>query len=239
MFEKLFKYRGVQTRHRNAPLAPQRVAYLSHRAEQGSAKATLLNIARELLVICRYVPLLPRHQIDAADIEVAAQRWARRSPHLGLFESTPEVRALPSTGITRLQRYYDPLRVPAGPPSISRALEFTSARPGVPPLAQTTFPACRAHYPGGPFRRTCRSLAGRCCLPRYSGGSASTTSLSRPAQASLKLRPAGLLSHPRRPLSQGSNPARYQAKSLVSYQTYRLLSGWDFHPPVICAVGAH
>jgi hypothetical protein len=30
------------------------------------------------------------------------------------------------------------------------ALEFTSARPGVPPLAQTTFPACRAHYPDGP-----------------------------------------------------------------------------------------
>src|SRR6266568_2094457 len=25
-----------------------------------------------------------------------------------------------------------------------------STRTGVPPLAQTTFPACRAHYPGGP-----------------------------------------------------------------------------------------
>ena len=78
MFEKLFKYRSVQARHRNAPLAQERVAYLSHRAEQGSAKATLLNIARELLVICRYVRLLPRHQIDATEIEVAAQRWARR-----------------------------------------------------------------------------------------------------------------------------------------------------------------
>ena len=27
-------------------------------------------------------------------------------------------------------------------------------------------------------------------------------------------------------------------KPLVSYQTYRLLSGWDFHPEVICALGA-
>lgn len=78
MFEKLFKYRGVQARHRNAPLAQERVAYLSHRAEQGSAMGTLLNIARELLVVCRYVQLLPLHEIDSTEIEVAAQRWARQ-----------------------------------------------------------------------------------------------------------------------------------------------------------------
>ena len=62
----------------------------------------------------------------------------------------PEVRVLPFTGITRLQRYYDPLRVSVGPPSLPRALELTSAPTEVPPIAQTTFPACRAHYPGGP-----------------------------------------------------------------------------------------
>jgi hypothetical protein len=151
----------------------------------------------------------------------------------------PEARALPSTGITRLRRYYSPLRVPPGPPSLPRALEFASARTGVPPLAQTAFPACRARYPGGPGRCTCRWLPGRCGLPRFSGGSASTTSLSRPARASLALRPAGLLSHPKWPLSQGSSPARYRAEPLVSYQTYRQLSGWDFHPLVICAIGAH
>ena len=44
----------------------------------------------------------------------------------------PEVRALPSTGITRLQRYYDPLRVPAGPPSLPRALEFLHPNWGSP-----------------------------------------------------------------------------------------------------------
>jgi len=78
MSEKLFQYRGVQARHRNAPLAQEREAYLSHRAEQGSAKGTLLNIARELLVVCRYVHLFPLHEIDAAAIQVAAQRWARQ-----------------------------------------------------------------------------------------------------------------------------------------------------------------
>ena len=115
----------------------------------------------------------------------------------------------------------------------------TLAPNGSPPITRTTFPTCRAHYPGGSSGCACRLLPCSCSLPQMAGGSASALSLSRPAQASLKLRPAGLLSHPRRPLSQSSNPARYQAKSLVSYQTYRLLSGWDFHPPVICAVGAH
>src|SRR5208337_1011773 len=32
--------------------------------------------------------------------------------HLAFFESTPEVRALPSAGITRLQRSYYPVRLP-------------------------------------------------------------------------------------------------------------------------------
>jgi hypothetical protein len=76
-------------------------------------------------------------------------------------------------------------------------------------------------------------------LPRFAGGSASTTSLSRPAQASLTLRPARLLNRPRRPLSRGFDPASYPTKPLVSYQTYRLLSGWILPPPVIRAFAGH
>ena len=71
------------------------------------------------------------------------------------------------------------------------------------------------------------------------GGSASALSLSRPAQASLTLRPTGSLSHPRRPLSRGSSPASYPAKPLVSYRTYRQLSGWIPPPQVFRALGAH
>jgi len=56
----------------------------------------------------------------------------------------------------------------------------TSARPGSPPITQITFPACRAQYPGGPDR--CLSVSSLPHgLPRLTGGSASTTSLSRPA----------------------------------------------------------
>src|SRR3989454_2945062 len=77
----------------------------------------------------------------------------RRPPRSTLFPYTTlfrSVRALPSPGITRFQQYYGPLRVPVGPLSLVRTSESASARTGVPPLAQITFPACRAHYPGGP-----------------------------------------------------------------------------------------
>ena len=56
-------------------------------------------------------------------------------------------------------------------------------------------------------------------LPRYSGGSASASSLSRPAQASLALRPTGSLGRPRRPSSRGFGPHGLPSKPLVSYQT--------------------
>jgi len=48
-----------------------------------------------------------------------------------------------------------------------------------------------------------------------------------------------LLSHLKWPLSQGFDLNRYRIKPLVSYQIYRQLSVWDFHPLVICALGAH
>ena len=81
------------------------------------------------------------------------------------------------------------------PPSLPMALVPSSTDTGSPSLTRSAFPACRAPYPGGPSQCACRWLPGSCCLRRFQGGSASTTSLSRPAQASLALRPAGLLAH--------------------------------------------
>jgi len=54
----------------------------------------------------------------------------------------------------------------------------------------------------------------------------------QPAQASLALRPAGLLNRPGRPLSRGFSPAGHPTKPPVSYQTYRQLSGWIL-PPLV------
>src|SRR3546814_7923577 len=78
----------------------------------------------------------------------------------------------------------------------------TLARDGSPPITRITIPTCRAHYPGGSSGCARRLLPRSCCLPLISGGSASASSLSRPAQASHSLRPAGSLTRPRRPLSR-------------------------------------
>jgi hypothetical protein len=76
-------------------------------------------------------------------------------------------------------------------------------------------------------------------LPQMAGGSASALSLSRPARASLTLRPVGSLSRPRRPLSRGSSSVGYPTEPLVSFQTNRQLSGWHLPPLMIRAFGAH
>ncbi len=90
---------------------------------------------------------------------------------------------------------------------------------GPPQITRITLPTCRAQYPGGPGR-VHMSVASPLPrgLPRITGGSASATSLSRPAQASLELRPVGSLNRPRRPLSQGFDPSGYPDKPPASYQ---------------------
>src|SRR3984893_18928293 len=102
----------------------------------------------------------------------------------------------------------------------------TLARDGPPPITRTTFPTCSAHYPGGSSGGACRLLPRSHGLPQMAGGSASALSLSRPAQASHSLRPAGSLSRLKRPLSRGSNPSGRPAEPLLSYPINRQLSGW-------------
>jgi hypothetical protein len=142
--------------------------------------------------------------------------------------STPEVRVLSSAGVTRHQRSYDPVRLPCRPTPYSAVEAATLAQHGPPPITRFTFPTCRAHYPDGlkQVRLSVASLS-HSGLPRFSGGSASMTSLSGPAQASLALRPAGLLNRPWRPLSRGFGPTGYPAKPLVSYQVLPTTSWVD------------
>ena len=85
----------------------------------------------------------------------------------------------------------------------------------------------------------CRLLPCPRGLPQTRDGSASASHLSRPAQTSFALRPAGSLNRPRRPLSRGSDPTSYPVRSLVSYQINRQLSGWNLPPLMIHAFGAH
>src|SRR5262249_33704997 len=55
----------------------------------------------------------------------------------------------------------------------------TLATSGSPPITRTTFPTCRAHYPGGSRGCSRRLLPHACSLPQMAGGSASALSLSR------------------------------------------------------------
>ena len=144
-----------------------------------------------------------------------------------------------------LRRHYPASAVlrPCPPPArtgTQGAVEAAAlVQDGSPPITRNTFPTCRAHYPGGSSGCACRLLPRSCCLPLSTGGSASALSLSRPAQASLTLRPARLLNRLKRPLSRGSSPAGYPAEPLVSYQINRQLSGWNLPPLMIRAFGAH
>src|SRR4051794_34401714 len=125
------------------------------------------------------------------------------------------------------------------------SVNHTDARPGTRPMSQ---PNCDLVLPfrhavpttptdqDGCARRLLPRLHG---LPRNSGGSASATSLARPAQASLTLRPVGLLNRPRRPLSRGFGPVGCPSEPLVSYQRNRHLAGWNLPPLVNRAVWAH
>ena len=107
-----------------------------------------------------------------------------------------ELGSLPSTGVTRLPRYYEPVRHPRRP-GLSLAgvrLGFRSPPMGLPVLQQ--LPVCRhavtitpvglldliVHDEGLSTTSVFTSDGG---LPRYIGGSAPTLKLSRPARCSL------------------------------------------------------
>src|ERR1700751_2131438 len=154
-----------------------------------------------------------------------------QSPILVSVRSAPEVRVLPSTGITRSQRYHDPVRLPKRAVAICDVEDATSARCGSPPITRITMPACRAHYPGGSRRCSCRLLPVSRGLPRISGGSASASSLSRPAQASLTLRPVGLLNRPKAAFVARLQPRRLprQAACQLPDQTDYYLGGTFLH----------
>src|ERR1700732_2261891 len=73
-------------------------------------------------------------------------------------------------------------------------------------------------------------------LPQMAGRSASALSLSRPAQASLTLRPAGSLSRPQATYVTRLQPLRLPARAA---RINRQFSGWILPPLMIRAFGAH
>jgi hypothetical protein len=116
----------------------------------------------------------------------------------------------------------------------------SSGRSGSPPITRSVFPTCRAHYPGGP-ERVHLSIASpsHAAFPHRQQGRRPRQKCFEACSGFTALRPAGSLSHPRRPLSRGFDGASCPTTPLVSYQINRQLSGWILPPLTLRAFGAH
>src|SRR6478672_7867971 len=109
-----------------------------------------------------------------------------------------ELRPLPSTGITRLHRYCEPLRHPSMPrPSLTGVWLIIPDRAlGFPVLRALSLCTCCRHYPGAAAGRSPRSShPAVSAFPGRVTGSACTSSFSRLARRSLALRPAHSRGH--------------------------------------------
>ena len=144
-----------------------------------------------------------------------------------------ELRPLPSTRVTRLRRYYGPLRYPSRP-SLSLAGVWLRGsaprRSGIPCCVDLRVPTCRRQYPGGPLGSD-RSWDGVFQpfpfipsdggLPLLCAGSATTLVVSRPARRSLALRPVGSLSRHATHLSRRLRRFCYLHRRSDSYRLER------------------
>jgi hypothetical protein len=134
-----------------------------------------------------------------------------------------QLRPLPSTRITRLRRYYEPLRHPSRPglPLASCQLIHTAITAGTSRVAHG--PLCLhaiANTPAGlmEFVRSYDSISFG--LPRNRGGSAPALVFSRPAQRSLTLRPT-------RSPSRLATLCTRGFSSFVASTTALIATGWS------------
>jgi hypothetical protein len=166
-------------------------------------------------------------------------RLIANHPHLIIVKSTPEVRVLPSTGITRPQQYYDPVRLPLRAVAPSAPLRLLpSPGTGLPRLPASPFQRAVPTTPADRAGALVDFFPAHAAFPVIQAGRHPHHHF-RGLLRLHTLRPAGLLNRPRRPLSRGFGPTGCPAKPLVSYQTYRQLSGWNLPPLALRAVGAH
>lgn len=77
MFEKLISYPAVLRRHREGPLASERMEYLRSLHDRGAALGSLLRQARYCLCLARQIQSWPRdHRFSEADLDALAASWA-------------------------------------------------------------------------------------------------------------------------------------------------------------------
>src|ERR1700738_3166567 len=100
-----------------------------------------------------------------------------------------ELRSLPSTSVTRLQRYYEPLRIPMSLAGVRLIIPDHAL--GSPVLRTLSLCTCCRHYPGAAAGRTASLIhPAVSAFPERVVGSACASSFSRLARRLLALRPA-------------------------------------------------
>ena len=145
----------------------------------------------------------------------------------------PEPRPLPSTGVTRLPRYYGPIRHLTAPgPSVTGiqlAVPGHAAR--LPVLRALSLCTCCRHYPGaadGRLSSLCHPTVS--AFPGTTARSARTITFSRFAQRSLALRPAHSRSHQFvARFTQRLQPVRHLSDCSGCFRLEHV-AGWDSHP---------
>ena len=143
--------------------------------------------------------LRPRHvvpkpaQAYEPEVPVEVREWIAPAPPDFVLEAQPPAQprrrvgikrsiCLPSPGVTRLQRYYEPLRHPMRPgPSLAGVrLVIPDRARGLPVLRALSLCTCCRQYPGAATGRRLRSSRPAVsAFPENVVGSACTSSFSR------------------------------------------------------------
>ena len=146
------------------------------------------------------------------------------------FTSTPEVRVLPPPALPGFFGTSDPLRFPPRSLPFSSVGIVISNGGGPPPITQTTFLTCRAHYLGGSNRCLSVSFPARAAFPNLSGAGIrdftfeACSSFTRVAACQIAHRPrAGFVTR----LRSAELPSRTACQLPRSY---RQLHGWVLSP---------
>ena len=158
-----------------------------------------------------------------------------RSRRLSPFShpSSPEApfldRHYPASSVVRAS----PPPLPARPDPCGLPVDACTSPTGLPVLPPSpSSMRAAATTPAEPVGARVALFPTDGSLPRYSGGSASALPVSRPAQRSLTLRPAWLLSHPRRPVtSKCFSRSRYLLQPLRLLPAGATVAGRGSHPP--------
>ena len=195
------------------------LSYSSIEAELGLLPS-LLHVQRACLKFLNFSRSLQAHH---------------QSPRSALFQAShPELRPLPSTGITRLHQYYEPVRHPNRPGLTLTGCRLLSA----PRSSRLGFPVLRrsplymhavATTPAEPG--CCRSLPQRSsAFPESQAGRLPHCPFRGLLSVHYSLRPACSPSHLNDPLHQKASTASLPPPPLRLLPAGTTDAGWDSHP---------